>query len=112
MRGSSRVGWFMGSPSFPPRLRGGQGGVFLQVRGKSKEPHPALPEVGEGEAGPRNDEGYQFVFAVRPFFTTIPPFITNFTRCISERSATGFPDTAMMSANLPFSMLAMWFSQS
>ncbi len=34
---------------------------------------------------------------------TLPPFITNFTRCISVMSVSGSPDTAMMSAYLPFS---------
>ena len=37
--------------------------------------------------------------------TTRPPFITNFTRSNSLRSMSGFPETAMMSANLPFWIL-------
>ncbi len=36
---------------------------------------------------------------------TSPPFITNFTRCISVISFSGSPDTAIRSANLPSSML-------
>ena len=41
----------------------------------------------------------------RSFLITAPPFITNFTRCISVMSSSGFPETAIMSANLPFSTL-------
>ena len=43
---------------------------------------------------------------------TTPPFMTNFTRSISLTSASGFPATAMMSANLPRSMLPIWLAQS
>lgn len=50
--------------------------------------------------------------ALRSSRTSAPAFMTNFTRSISLRSATGFPETAMMSANFPFSMLPMSFSQS
>src|SRR4029079_8705658 len=32
---------------------------------------------------------------------TLPPFITNFTRFSSVMSVSGFPDTAIRSANLP-----------
>ena len=39
--------------------------------------------------------------------TSTPPFITNFTRSISVMSVSGFPETAMMSAYLPFSMVPM-----
>jgi peptidoglycan/LPS O-acetylase OafA/YrhL len=35
------------------------------------------------------------------FFTTSPPFITNFTCCNAVMSCSGSPSTAMMSANLP-----------
>src|SRR6266699_897481 len=42
--------------------------------------------------------------AARSLRTTAPPFITNFTRCISVMSVSGSPETAIMSANLPFSM--------
>src|SRR5260370_6476839 len=49
---------------------------------------------------------------VRSFRTTSPPFITHFTRRISVMSWSGSPETAMMSANLPFSMVprisCMW----
>src|SRR5204863_1254243 len=34
----------------------------------------------------------------------LPPFITNLTRCNSVMSASGSPDTAIRSANLPFSI--------
>ena len=34
--------------------------------------------------------------------TTLPPFMTNFTRCSSVISDSGLPDTATRSANLPF----------
>src|ERR1700676_2747037 len=43
--------------------------------------------------------------AARSLRTTAPPFITNFTRCISVMSVSGSPATAIRSANLPFSML-------
>src|SRR5580704_4228245 len=43
---------------------------------------------------------------------SIPAFITNLTRSISVTSASGLPETAMMSANLPFSMVAILVSQS
>ena len=39
---------------------------------------------------------------VRSFLNTSPPFITNFTRCVSLMSLIGSPDTATMSANFPF----------
>ena len=39
---------------------------------------------------------------VRSFLKISPPFMTNFTRRVSEMSASGSPDTATMSANLPF----------
>src|SRR5467141_1914851 len=42
--------------------------------------------------------------AARSLRTTAPPFITNFIRCISVISVSGSPVTAIMSANLPFSM--------
>ena len=35
---------------------------------------------------------------------TWPPFITNFTRSSSVMSFSGSPETAMMSANFPFSI--------
>ena len=38
---------------------------------------------------------------VKSFLKISPPFITNFTRCVSVMSASGSPDTATMSANLP-----------
>src|SRR2546428_204648 len=38
----------------------------------------------------------------RSFLKTSPPFITNFTRSVSLISASGSPETATMSANLPF----------
>src|SRR5258706_9409083 len=40
----------------------------------------------------------------RSFVTTLPPFITNFTRCNSVMSARGSPATAMRSANFPLSI--------
>src|ERR1700730_18030767 len=50
--------------------------------------------------------------AARSLRTTAPPFITNFTRCISVMSVSGSPATAIMSANLPFSIVprlsALW----
>jgi hypothetical protein len=39
--------------------------------------------------------------------TTMPPFITNFTRCISVISCSGSPETAIRSAYLPFSIVPM-----
>src|ERR1700722_12570567 len=110
MRGSSRVGWFIvvcdtQKPSFQ--------GAHLCANPESRYLRRCLMDSGFGAAHrPGMTKVDQFVFEVRAFFTTMPPFITNFTRSISERSATGFPDTAMMSANLPFSMLTMSFSQS
>src|SRR5439155_452635 len=41
------------------------------------------------------------VISLRMIF---PPFITNLTRCNSVMSASGSPDTAIRSANLPFSI--------
>ncbi len=38
----------------------------------------------------------------RSFLKTSPPFITNFTRSVSLILASGSPETATMSANLPF----------
>jgi hypothetical protein len=107
------------SPSPALRGRAGRGKLSLDLtrrlespRRRGPLPNPP-PQAGEGAQAPRfGERRSQFVLAVMAFFTTMPPFITNFTRSISERSVTGFPDTAMMSANLPFSMLPMWFSQS
>jgi hypothetical protein len=42
------------------------------------------------------------------FLTTSPFFITNRTRSSSVMSATGSPETAMRSANLPGSMAPTW----
>ena len=39
-----------------------------------------------------------FAADIRSFLMTSPPFITNLTRCISEMSCSGSPETAMMSA--------------
>jgi hypothetical protein len=39
----------------------------------------------------------------KSFRKTTPPFITNFTRSISVMSVSGSPETATISANLPFS---------
>jgi hypothetical protein len=45
--------------------------------------------------------------AVKSSRTTMPPFMTNFTRCISEISCRGSPETAIRSAYLPFSIVPM-----
>ena len=42
--------------------------------------------------------------AVRSSLITLPPFITNFTRCSSEISDNGLPETATRSANLPLAI--------
>ena len=59
----------------------------------------------DGGDEPVASDGHQLAERSRSFRTTTPPFITNFTRCISVTSASGSPDTAMRSAYLPFSML-------
>ena len=50
-------------------------------------------------------------YCPRSLRTTTPPFITNFTRSISVTSVSGFPETAMTSANLPFSSVPNWLAQ-
>ena len=42
--------------------------------------------------------------AVKSLLTTLPPFITNLTRCSSVMSASGLPETATRSANLPLAI--------
>jgi hypothetical protein len=42
--------------------------------------------------------------AVKSLRTTLPPFITNLTRCSSVMSASGLPETATRSANLPLAI--------
>ena len=42
--------------------------------------------------------------AAMSFLMTLPPFITNLTRCSSVMSASGSPETATRSAYLPLSM--------
>ena len=49
--------------------------------------------------------------AVKSLRTTLPPFITNFTRCSSVMSASGSPDTATRSAYLPFVIEPIWSFQ-
>src|SRR5262249_44900378 len=50
--------------------------------------------------------------AGRSLRTTTPPFMTNLTCSISFTSTVGLPDTAMMSANLPFSIEPICCSMS
>src|SRR5262249_47047408 len=47
----------------------------------------------------------------KSFRNTWPPFMTNFTRSSSVMSLSGSPDTAIMSAYLPFSTEPMRFCQ-
>jgi hypothetical protein len=64
--------------------------------------------TGPLEAGPARSRRFYLlttepiVPGVRSFLKISPPFMTNFTRRVSEMSATGSPETATMSANLPF----------
>jgi hypothetical protein len=48
----------------------------------------------------------------KSFLKTTPPFITNLTRSISVMSVSGSPETATMSANLPFSTYPTSFPKS
>ena len=72
--------------------------LFNRQRRAGPRLHWPLPRATQGASDPPAEP--------RSLRITTPPFITNFTRSISVTSASGLPETAMMSANLPFSMRA------
>src|SRR6266446_6941533 len=77
-------------------------------RGRSSNSKIATKQTGAQNRGEYLILGYlRPEFAPEPvssFRTICPPFMTNFTRSSSVTSVAGLPETAMKSANLPFSM--------
>jgi hypothetical protein len=94
---------------FPPLFPGGFGYSPAHLRGKfncvlsfahasfSLSPRERMSRCG-------SSSGSMARLYFKSFRKTTPPFITNLTRSISVMSVSGSPETATMSANLPFSI--------
>ena len=97
-----------------PRRKNGRspGGIRIAtgaVKPSGKVQCPVVASVYAASLSAHNSSAVDFENVIlRSFLITLPPFITNLTRCSSVISASGSPETAIRSAYLPLSMDPIW----